>query len=76
MINQNVNALTEECLWCRGSGRVAAGMDCGPCLGTGRRPRRAEAAADDTQRQGARDRGEQMRPSALVVLIIVVRARR
>lgn len=55
MINQDVNPHTEICPWCRGSGRVAAGMDCGPCMGTGRRIRRTQDVTDDAPRHGAPD---------------------
>lgn len=74
MSYQNVNPFTEDCKWCRGSGRIAPGWDCGPCGGSGRRIRHRVGTTDDTPRQGAPDGSEQECPTAFVVLVIVVRA--
>lgn len=76
MIKPNVTFINWVCPWCRGWGRIAAGVDCGPCMGTGGTAGRLNPVREtraEHQIHQLSDANRQKREVVLVILSIVVR---
>ena len=76
MIKPNVTHINRVCPWCGGCGRIAPGVDCGPCMGTGGTVGSLSPVGEtrpEHQTHKMSDDNKKKREAALVVLSIVVR---